>query len=417
MPGPLVPVGLVLVLTLGTLTVGLLLKHPCAIQSVSGDAFQLCHSDVLTLYEVQEMDRGRMPYLDPCTGEGALCDEYPVLTMLAMRGAAVPATDASSFFFVTAILLAACAVGTAACVHALTGERRWTFLFALAPSLALYAFISWDLIAVALAAAAAVAFVRDRPLLAGTLVGLGTAAKLYPVLLLIPFTVQLVRGKMAGRVPELLGAAGVTWLALNLPFAVAAPDGWWTFFRFSAERPADYNSLWYVACRFGRDGGVPCAWDPAAINLASAGLFAVGAAILIASPRGRDPARHALHLALPLLVLFVLTNKVFSPQYSLWLLPWFAYTLRDLRLFVAFSAADIGVHVTGFLWFGRLAREAGRAGFATFSGVPVEAYQAALIGRAVVLLVILLAWFRSSPSPGARARRLVRRSGSPAIDD
>ncbi len=52
--------------------------------------------------------------------------------------------------------------------------------------------------------------------------------------------------------------------------------------------------------------------------------------------------------------MFLLSNKVYSPQYGLWLLPWFALVLPRLRLFLAFAIADVAVFVTRFSWFGRL---------------------------------------------------------------
>ena len=59
-------------------------------------------------------------------------------------------------------------------------------------------------------------------------------------------------------------------------------------------------------------------------------------------------------IALPfawLIVCFLLFNKVYSPQYSLWLLPWFALAVPSWWAFVAFELADVGVFVTRFHGF------------------------------------------------------------------
>ena len=43
-----------------------------------------------------------------------------------------------------------------------------------------------------------------------------------------------------------------------------------------------------------------------------------------------------------MLVLFLVTNKVYSPQYGLWLLPWFALALAaDSARWLAFQVADV----------------------------------------------------------------------------
>jgi hypothetical protein len=106
-------------------------------------------------------------------------------------------------------------------------------------------------------------------------------------------------------------------------------------------------------------------------------------------------------------VAFLLTNKVYSPQYGLWLLPWFVLALPDLRLFVAFEAADVAVFVTRFTWFGRLSAEGGDPAFEGFSGVPIGAFELAVVLRAAILAICLVAWvLRSSdaPPPVAMAR-------------
>ena len=94
----------------------------------------------------------------------------------------------------------------------------------------------------------------------------------------------------------------------------------------------------------------------------------------------RDPGFPRWTLGFPLIVLFLLTNKVYSPQYSLWLLPWFALALPHLRLFVAFEAADVAVFVTRFSWFG-----AARRDHNGFAGMPARRVRGGDLRAAVVL--------------------------------
>jgi hypothetical protein len=89
-------------------------------------------------------------------------------------------------------------------------------------------------------------------------------------------------------------------------------------------------------------------------------------------------------LGFPLLVAFLLTSKVYSPQYSLWLLPWFALALPDLRLFVAFQLADVAVFVTRFQFFARM----GGIG----EGLPQWSFELAILVRAIVLVLCVYAW-------------------------
>ena len=86
------------------------------------------------------------------------------------------------------------------CVARTHRRRPWDgLLVALAPAFALTATINWDLLAVALTAAGMLMWSRSRPLAAGVLIGLATAAKLYPVLLLGPLLLLCWRAGPGGR--------------------------------------------------------------------------------------------------------------------------------------------------------------------------------------------------------------------------
>lgn len=365
---------LVLVATLFTLTLGWALRAPCLGPWEDGRQYnRLCYSDIAALYG--SADRGlaqdRLPYVD---GQ----NEYPVLTGLSMWVAALPANSYPSFFNWSALLLAAAALATAAILHRLTGPGA--LLFALAPSLAVYAFVNWDLIAVAFATAGTLAYLRRREQAAGILLGLGAAAKLYPALLLIPFVWGSAR-EGRGRAARLIGWSAGTWVAVNLPFALLGFERWSEFFRFNSIRPADWDSLWYVA---GRHLGF--VWDVPLVNALSAAAFvAAGVALLVGPGRRLSPGER-WKLGFPLLVAFLLTSKVYSPQFGLWLLPWFALAFRHLPLFVAFQLADVAVFVTRFQFFARLE--------GVGEGLPQWSFELAVLGRTIVLVACVLVWVR-----------------------
>jgi uncharacterized membrane protein len=252
------------------------------------------------------------------------------------------------------------------------------------------------------------AFFNRRDTLAGALLGLGAAAKLYPALFLLPFIVHRLRERSPDRAVSLGWSAAGAWVAVNLPFALAAPGPWSTFFRFNAKRPADWDSLWYIGCRRYQAWreGASCLPIPA-LNIASAILF-VGLVALVWTLRARRrPDFPRWTLGLPILVLFLLTNKVFSPQYSLWLLPWFALALPGLRRFVAFEVADLAVFVTRFWFFGHMDH---------VFGVEQWVFEVAVAVRAVILVWCLVDWIRSDAPPLAfEAERLA--SPGPAVTE
>ncbi|MBI2238531.1 MAG: hypothetical protein HYU54_08420 [Actinobacteria bacterium] len=110
--------GLVLVSLAATLGLGLLLKtqpvlrdgrlvSPCA-EGYWGDGRQytrLCYSDIVPLLGTEQLEGGRLPYLDPCGPAPGNCDEYPVLTMYAMRVAAGASSGIGGFFLANAVIL------------------------------------------------------------------------------------------------------------------------------------------------------------------------------------------------------------------------------------------------------------------------------------------------------------------------
>ena len=117
--------------------------------------------------------------------------------------------------------------------------------------------------------------------------------------------------------------------------------------------------------------------------------------------RRRAPDLPRWTLGLPLLAALLLTSKVYSPQYSLWLLPWFALVLPDLKLFLTFEAADVLVFLTEF------SAQGARFGLDPF---PRWSLDVAVVLRALVLAAILIR-FAYRPPHG----RIIDQPGSAEI--
>lgn len=401
--------GTVLLSLMLTLLLGLLLKSqptfrdgalraPCAEGDWGEEHRQytrLCYSDIVPLYGTEQLQEGRLPFLEPCADTDSNCDEYPVLTMYTMWLAALAATSTGGFFFANAFLLSIGAALTAICLYVMAGGRAlW---FALAPTLLIYGFMNWDLVAVAFATAGTLAFLQRRHVLAGVLLGLGTAAKLYPALFVIPFLVHRIREREPDAGIHMVWAAAGAWLAVNLPFMLFGFDGWSQFFRFNASRLLDHDSLWKIGCRLATGGG-QCVSTRLA-NVVSLLALIAGVALVWRLRARREPDFPRWTLGLPVLILFLLVNKVYSPQFSLWLLPWMALALPGigrippLGLFAAFQATEIAVFVSRFTWFNLFQFGGG--------GPPEWVFETAVLARDAVLVLCLIAWasHRSPPIP------------------
>jgi uncharacterized membrane protein len=393
-----VSLGLVLGCVVMTMSIGAGLKHPCAGGDfTNGRQYKLlCYSDIVPLLGTEQLEHGRLPFFNRCAPSQNNCDEYPVGTMYLMRAAAwFSGPHLMRFYYANATLLLLFAMGIAACLWVLAGTRAlW---FALAPTLLLYGTINWDLAAVACATAALVVWSRGRDGWAGVLIGLGAATKFYPAIILIPLFLQGLQDREPDRSIRVLWWSAGTWVAVNLPFVLASPGSWWEFFRFNGARTPDFDSVFYIACRYAN--GLCISISNA--NLLALTGFLVGSFVAIFWKIRRDPNFPRWAVGVPLLICFLLASKVYSPQYSLWLAPWFALTMPRLRRFVAFEIADVAVFVTRF-WF-----------FATYTGtwhlVPQWWFEVAVAVRALVLLWCLIGWVRDEiPDRGlVRVPRMV----------
>lgn len=382
--------GLVLVCLAGTLILGAVAKGPCASGDWSdGRQYRLlCYSDIIPLLTTEQLADGRMPFLDHCTPlPNTRCDEYPVLTMYFMRVAGW-FSDANyrGFYAVNVALLWVCAWVVAVCLYAMAGARA--LYFALAPTLLVYATVNWDLFTVAIATAALLAFFNRRDVLAGVLLGLGASAKFYPVMLALPLIAQRLQDRQPDRAIRMGWATAGSWLAVNIPFMIVAPSAWLTFFRFNSERCADFDSMWAIGWRYLHEGGGSACSETPQINVASLAVFVLLVAATWAAKRRRFPDFPRWSLVFPVIVVFLLTSKVYSPQYGLWLLPLFALGLPSLRAFVAFSLSDLAVFVTRFWWFGHLEG---------LTGVEQWMFELAVVIRAAVLVTCLVLWIRRQP--------------------
>jgi uncharacterized membrane protein len=224
----------------------------------------------------------------------------------------------------------------------------------LSPLLFVQAFTNWDLFAVALAALGLWAWARRRPVVAGVLLGLGVAAKLYPIVLLGALFLLCLRAGRLGVWLRTAVAAAVAWLLVDVPVALLAPHNWGRFFALNSSRPADPDTLWNLLLNAdpnALDGPLASGQTPTVLNAVVAGSIAV-LVLLAGWLTLRAPVRPRVgQLAFLLVAGFLLVNKVWSPQYSLWLLPLAVLARPRWRSLLLWQATEALLWVPRMLWY------------------------------------------------------------------
>jgi uncharacterized membrane protein len=352
------PLRVLLAFTCVTLVLAYLQKAPCASGNWVGNKqyTHLCYSDIVPLWGAEGLDVGAVPYRDHAV-------EYPVLTgafmwftsgLTHLLDAAIPAlTDAQLFALLSCVLLAICGLLMVAGTVGAAGRRPYdAALVALSPLLVFHAFSNWDLFAMAFMSCAMWTWARSRPVAAGTFIGLGAAAKLYPGLLLVPIWILAVRTR---RYPEAAWATITTilvWCAVNVPVAVAYPTGWWEFYRFSAVRPTEASTFWAIGHYLANVGffgqGYASAWTPPGAAVAFAVFAGVAAVALLGLSAPTRP--RMAQLAFLIVLAFLLTTKVWSPQYSVWLVPLIALARPRWTMNLIWQFSEIAVWIATLLW-------------------------------------------------------------------
>ncbi|MEC5180368.1 putative membrane protein [Arthrobacter sp. CG_A4] len=383
---------LILLTVLAALT-GILLKSYCRSNGweTPGQFYATCYSDFPELFRNRGLGDGAFPFVTAGT-----FFEYPVLmgfiagaTALLVPGEGVTDARILGYFDVNATLIAAVWIITVLATARMTRRRPWdAAMVAVAPGIVLAGTVNWDMWAVALLAVGMYCFSRNKLALAGIFIGLGAATKLYPLLILGAVLLLTLR---TGRFRAFLvtaGAAAATWLAVNLPVAALDPAGWKYFYQFTEERPAGYSSPWFgynlVA---GRLGWVPLqaeAINTLALNLFVLACILIGVLALTAARRPR-----LAQLVFLIVAAFILTNKVYSPQFVIWLVPLLALVRPGWRDFLIWQAFEALHWAAVWMYLGQVT-----SGGATQHNIDMPYYVLAVVCHmlATAYLMARVAW-------------------------
>lgn len=299
--------------------------------------------------------------------------EYPPLALaafagpfLAVRGKPLLFTEYAGLFLLQSAVLSAFIAWALARAAALSRPSRpaavplavYTLLVVLTAPL-----LPWryDLFPALFTILALVAVLAGKPAQVGVWLGLGTAAKLYPVVLL-PIVGAYYLASVDWRAVRRLGLGFAGALALVvLPLLLSGAGGaMMEFLHYHELRGLQLESLpagLILLAHMAGAARVSLSFNYGALHLVSPLATATlrwlpllfialyGAVLLCALARFRQdqvrygsiPSASLVAYLTAALLVFIATNKVFSPQYIIWLLP-FVPLLRSRQVGIAVAA-------------------------------------------------------------------------------
>jgi uncharacterized membrane protein len=340
-----------------------------------------CYSDLPALFSDRAFGKGEWAYSG---GDKAV--EYPVLQGVVMWATAKVSPESPvSYFNFSAVLIALLFIGSVLLIHRMKPENALSY--ALAPTGVLALFINWDMWAIITMLLSIYWFDRKREIASALTLGISIATKFFPLVLLIPIVAIYLRRGELKRAFQYSSVAIGTFIAINIPFALTTPHGWWRFYDLNLHREADWGSLWYALSIFGINLNH--------VNYLSILTLAIGATLtaifLLQSKSTLSLAESALFIFIVLLTV----TKVYSPQYVLWLTPLAILALRDKRDLPWFWFWQISEVIYHFAIWQHLALLTG-----AHFGLPVKAYAAASLLRIGAALALAIALARRDRSGG-----------------
>ena len=292
-----------------------------------------CYSDLPSLFGERGMVDNKWPYASDTNAV-----EYPVLTGLVMYATSFLAHSPISYFNFNAFLLALLFIGLVFIVYRIKPE--FTYLLPVAPAMVASLYINWDLWAIITMMLAIYLFDRKQYTYSSLALAVSISTKFMPVFLLLPILFILWRSNQIRELVKYALTTGALWLAINLPFALTTPTGWWRFYKLNMEREADWGSLWLAFSQLGL--------GLANLNYLAILLLLIGLTSFVIFLFELKNTPTLASIAFIVLAIVMVASKVYSPQYVLWLTPLAVIALtnkKDLHAFWIWQITETLYHV------------------------------------------------------------------------
>ena len=252
--------------------------------------------------------------------------EYPVVIGLWASFTGSLSNNAREFFLLNGILLSIFSTLNILLAKSLAkiyfGREISLYKF-LTPSVLVFTFFNWDALALFFLLSSLYTFGKKKIYSGAFLSCLGFWAKVFPVFCLPSVYLSLFKQKKYVLIASSLAGIVIVSLLLNLPFYLASHDGWSLFFTFSSKRPPNIDSVWsgiyVISDKLFGSGFYYKRYYEILINYVTFGLMFLISASYYLLKKYRRLENNIVIDTTFLTSVFLLTSKVYSPQYNLWI--------------------------------------------------------------------------------------------------
>lgn len=345
----------------------------------------LAYSDVVKLYETRFLFLHLVPYIQNRI-------EYPVITGLFMWVTSV-GHGIGSYFLITFVVFWLIALLVYFLMERLVPNVA--LYFAVFPLLMVYGLLNWDMLGIGFMVVGWYLYRRESYVASAILFAFGVFSKLFPVFFLPFIIAEMWRQGKTKKLLHMVIAFVVSAVVMNVPFVIGNLPNWAYFFTYNAGRGlgADiYANEWIHG-----------------ITTSEANAFSLIMVVLVVLfgmwrvYRGGDVAR-ATAMAF---MVFLFVNKVYSPQYTLWLFVMAILAEWPIWTYIVLSLAGLVDYVNSFTVLHLLSSKSNSAGWYVghvfFVGV-LYRYLSILVAGLGALID------RAIPGANAQSRSAMRRS-------
>jgi uncharacterized membrane protein len=266
--------------------------------------------------------------------------EYPILTAIFIELMGILGKSKESYFLFNAFFLILAYVLASFLLYKIIPKKdrkKLLIFWTITPSSILFTVYNWDILGILFTLFSFYLFERKKDILASLFLLLGVCVKIFPVIFLFPI---LFKRKFKEKIKIILTFL-FGFLLLNIYFILTDFQSWLYPYLFQISREPNIDSFWGIISSI-------FSINPVVINLLSLFSFLLVYCLTLWKFRKKS----YIEICFLAFLTFLIFGKIFSPQYILWLLPFFVLSsYSNKNLFYLLEASNAIVFFSVMIWY------------------------------------------------------------------